>query len=102
MPFRKDEKMETLQTIQQLAPATTVAALLALPWIAALVMHAFSSTTSSTLDDKWNLRAAAAMRWAGTLSTRKTNNVSQLNVRRAKHNLAAARARVTGRFPHAA
>jgi hypothetical protein len=98
--------METLQTIQQLAPATTVAALLALPWIAALVMHAFSSTAITMHDDKWNTRAAAAMRWAGTLSARKTGNqvgnISQLNARRAQHNFAAARARVTSRFPHAA
>jgi hypothetical protein len=54
--------METLQTIQQLAPATAVAALLALPWIAALVMHAFGSANISMHDDKWNTRAAAAMR----------------------------------------
>ncbi len=59
--------METLQTIQQLAPAT-VAALLALPWAAALLMHAVSFAARPMLDDKWNSRAGAASRWAGSVA----------------------------------
>jgi hypothetical protein len=61
--------MESLNTIQQLAPATTVAALLALPWATAFVMHVAGSLAGTAQDDKWNLRAAAAQRWAGTLGT---------------------------------
>jgi hypothetical protein len=77
--------METLNTIQQLAPATTVAALLALPWVTAFFMHLAGSVAGAAHDDKWNLRAAAAKRWAGTLGApRKSAAVAKFAVRRAQ------------------
>lgn len=57
--------METLQMIQQLAPEYTMLALLALPWLAVMLMHAVSAGGNDALDDKWNSRAKAAVRWAG-------------------------------------
>jgi hypothetical protein len=77
--------METLNTIQQLAPATTVVALLALPWITAFFMHLAGSAAGVAHDDKWNLRAVAAQRWAGTLgSPRKSAAVAKFAARRAQ------------------
>jgi hypothetical protein len=57
--------METLQMIQTLTPATMMVALLVLPWSALLLMHAISAGSGAALDDKWNARAAAAVRWTG-------------------------------------
>jgi hypothetical protein len=57
--------METLQMIQTLTPATMMVALLVLPWSALALMHAMSAGSGAALDDKWNARAAAAVRWAG-------------------------------------
>jgi hypothetical protein len=57
--------METLQMIQTLTPATMMVALLVLPWPALVLMHAISAGSGAALDDKWNARAAAAVRWAG-------------------------------------
>jgi hypothetical protein len=57
--------METLQMIQTLTPASMTVALLILPWSVLFLMHAISAGSSAALDDKWNTRAAAAVRWAG-------------------------------------
>jgi hypothetical protein len=77
--------METLNTIQQLAPATAVAAVLTLPWITAFFMYLADSAASAAQDDKWNLRAAAAKRWAGTLGApRKSAVVAKFATRRAQ------------------
>jgi len=57
--------METLQMIQTLTPATMMVAMLVLPWSALALMHAISAGSGAALDDKWNTRAAAAVRWAG-------------------------------------
>jgi hypothetical protein len=82
--------METLNTIQQLAPATTVAALLALPWVTAFFMHLAGSAASVAHDDKWSLRAVAAQRWAGTLGAPRKSAV------------AARHAQFAAELPHAA
>ena len=44
--------METLQMLQQLAPAAIVAVLV-LPWTAVMAMHAVSAATRPALDGKW-------------------------------------------------
>jgi|HubBroStandDraft_4_1064222.scaffolds.fasta_scaffold2229432_1 hypothetical protein len=78
--------METLNTIQQLAPATTVAALLALPWVTAFFMHLAGSLAGAAHDDKWNLRAAAAQRWADTLGApRKSAVIAMFAARRPQY-----------------
>ena len=82
--------METLNTIQQLAPATAVAAVLTLPWITAFVMYLADSAAGVAQDDKWNLRAAAARRWAGTLGAPR------------KSRIAASRAQFAAELPRAA
>jgi hypothetical protein len=78
--------METLQTIQTLTPATMMVGLLVLPWLALLLMHAVSAGSSAALDDKWNARAEAAVRWAGALivpATLRGNAVRESSARRA-------------------
>ena len=61
--------METLQAIQQLDPATIIVALSSLPWIAAILMLAVGAATRSVLDDDWEMRAGAAVRWADAAVT---------------------------------
>ena len=97
--------METLQTIQQLAPATIIAAVATLPWIAATLMQAFSATSSSAHDDKWRLRAGAAVRWADTLGgpvQAGGNAVVKLAARRATRSISTKVVRGAEFFPHAA
>jgi hypothetical protein len=67
--------MDTLQMIQSITPAATITALLALPWIAVVLMHAVSAKSSVALDDKWNSRAQAALRWAGTVAAPNSKQV---------------------------
>jgi hypothetical protein len=55
--------MDAMQLIQNLAPAPLFVTLLALPWLAVATMHAMSAKMRVALDDKWSLRAMAAMRW---------------------------------------
>lgn len=93
--------METLNMIQQFAPATIIA-LAALPWVAATMMHAFGTLADTVHDDKWNTRAGAAVRWAGALAAQPRfygDAVVQLATRRASRNHAA---RAVESFPYAA
>lgn len=60
--------METMQLIQNFAPTPLFVTLLALPWLAVATMHAMSARIGVALDDKWNLRAAAVMRWNAAAS----------------------------------
>jgi hypothetical protein len=62
--------MHTLNTLQQAAPAVTAFAVLALPWLTLLAMHAAEAVSRGGLDDKWQARARAAVRWSGTLQLR--------------------------------
>ena len=60
--------METIQMIQQLAPAPVLVTLLALPWFAVALMHAMSARNHNqfALDNSWTARADAALRWTRT------------------------------------
>lgn len=62
--------MEALNTLQQTAPAIAAFAVLALPWITLLAMHTAEAASRRGLDDKWQSRARAAVRWSGTLQLR--------------------------------
>jgi len=57
--------MDMLQWMQELPAAQVIVALLVLPWIGVAVTHAASAVSRARLDDAWNLRAEAALRWAG-------------------------------------
>jgi hypothetical protein len=57
--------METIQILQQIPPATAMAALLTMPWAALAMLHAFGAASRGRHDDNWSKRAVAAVRWAG-------------------------------------
>ncbi len=97
--------METLNLIRELAPATVIAALATLPWIAAALMYALNAASAPELDDKWNARAAAALRWAGALvepARGPDYGVLQFSARRAARGHSAATVRGGEFYPHAA
>jgi hypothetical protein len=96
--------METLQTIQQLAPATIVA-FVTLPWITAALLHVFSAASRSAHDDQWHQRAGAAVRWAGAPfeSARVRNNtVVDFSAHRNSRSSGAATVPASEFYPHAA
>jgi hypothetical protein len=96
--------METLQTIQQLAPATIVASV-TLPWIAAALLHVFSAASRSAHDDQWNLRAGAAVRWAGAPlapARVRENTVVDFSAHRNSRSSDAATVPLSEFYPHAA
>jgi hypothetical protein len=101
---RKEDKMETLQMIQQLQPAAVIAALVVLPWAATMIMHAVGASANGMHDDKWNSRAAAAVRWAGTIvpTYSRTNTVLNFAARRTARRYAFAADSAAEFFPHAA
>jgi hypothetical protein len=57
--------METVQMIQQISPAAAIVAALALPWVAAVVMHAVSAMSNVSLNEQRAYLANAATRWTG-------------------------------------
>jgi hypothetical protein len=59
--------MDATQIYLQLAPATVLAALWALPWFTLALLFGFSAAVRGRHEDEWNDRALAAMRWAGTV-----------------------------------
>ncbi len=77
--------MQSLQMIQHLNAVSVVVAMIALPWLAVMAMHAFSAQTRAASNDAWNVRADAAVRWAraavGQTSGRAANVVN-FNARR--------------------
>ena len=56
--------MQSLQMIQHLDAASVVVALLALPWLTVMLMHAVGAQYRASYNDSWNARAGAAVRWA--------------------------------------
>jgi hypothetical protein len=56
--------MDMLQWIQELPAAQVIVGLLVLPWIGVALMQAFSVGLRAGLDDAWQFRADAALRWA--------------------------------------
>jgi hypothetical protein len=95
--------MQTLQTIQQLAPATIVA-FVTLPWITAALLHVFSAASRSAHDDQWTLRAGAALRWAGeplVPARGRENTVVDFSAHRNSRGNAAA-VEASEFYPHAA
>lgn len=97
--------MEYLQMIQQFSPAQIIVALAILPWIAATLMQPLGTALSSTLDDKWNIRAGAAVRWSGALAEparAQSAPVAKLAPRRAVRSISAKIGHSHDFFPHAA
>jgi hypothetical protein len=59
--------METVQMLQQFAPATAMVALWTLPWVTLAASHAFGVAARDQHDDDWRDRAHAAVRWASAM-----------------------------------
>jgi hypothetical protein len=59
--------MQTIQMLQQFAPATAMVAIWTLPWITVAAQHAFGVAARDQRDDNWGDRALAAVRWAGAV-----------------------------------
>jgi hypothetical protein len=97
--------MQTLQTIQQLQPAAAISILLALPWIAATLMHAFGAGASNARGEEWSQLAGAAVRWFGTVARPArigATPVLRFPVRQSTPRLAPASRIRQGSYPHAA
>ena len=75
--------METLQMLQQITPAVGAFAVLALPYATLLVMHIVEAATKRTLDDTWQARAGAALRWSSTVARPHAARAMQLPLARA-------------------
>jgi hypothetical protein len=97
--------METLQTLQQFAPATTVTGLLMLSWLALAAMHVYGASSRALRDDNWHSRAGAAVRWTGAVvAPMHGQNIAsvQIAVTRAEDNSRVGGASNDEHFPHAA
>jgi hypothetical protein len=97
--------MQSLQTIQQLQPAAAISITLALPWIAATLMHAFSAGAKTARGEEWNQKAGAAVRWSNTIARlARSGSTTVLNfpARQSEPRHASATENMLNSYPHAA
>jgi hypothetical protein len=97
--------MQSLQTIQQLHPAAAISIMLALPWVAATLMHAFSTGVKAARGEQWNQKAGAAVRWSNTIARlARTGSTTILNfpARPSAPRYAPAAVTMQRNYPHAA
>jgi hypothetical protein len=97
--------MQSLQTIQQLQPAATISIMLALPWVAATLMHAFGAGAKTARGEQWNQQAGAAVRWSNTiarLARTGSTTVLRFPARQSAPRYAAEVRTMPKSYPHAA
>jgi hypothetical protein len=60
--------MNTLQMIQQVAPAIAAFAVLGLPWATLAAMPLIEAASREPSDDKWHTRVGVALRWSSMMA----------------------------------
>jgi hypothetical protein len=97
--------MQSLQTIQQFQPAAAISIMLALPWIAATLMHALDAAANSARGEEWNQKAGAAVRWSDTIARlARSGSTTILNfpARQSAPRYTPATGNMSNSYPHAA